>query len=122
MNTRAVISTALDRVAGGACKNCGFFDPQALEDDPNLVEKIQECLTRGLKFACHDGMPHDRFGHFTPTRAQCEAAPLCAGFAAVRAELERRGLRADPPRNLVVAICLEVISRGKVAPCIQSKA
>jgi len=119
--TRVIVSKALDRVTDGVCDSCGFFDPQALEDDPDLVDKITECLQHGKKFACHDGMPHNAFGQFTPSREQQLAAPLCAGFAAVRAELGRRGLLKRPPRNLVVSICLEVISRGRVYPCIPSR-
>jgi hypothetical protein len=120
-NTRAIIGSALDRVAGGACSSCGFFDPQALEDDPNLVDKICDALKRGEKFACHAGMPHDEFGRFVPSLEQQRAAPLCAGFAAVRQELARRGLLEKPPRNLVIAICLEVLARGRAFSCVPSK-
>lgn len=122
MSTRALISKALDRVADGVCDSCGFFDPQALEDDPDLVDKIVSALTApGEKFACHDGMPHDAFGRFIPSLDQQRAAPLCAGFGAMKQELTRRGLLEKPPRNLVIAICLEVISRGRSFPCIPSK-
>lgn len=121
MSTRAIIGAALDRVATGVCSSCGFFDPQALEDDPALLDKIVDSLNGGGKFVCHDGLPHDKFGRFTPSPQQMAAAPLCAGFAAVKAELNRRGMLAKPPRNLVIAICLEVIARGRSAPCIPSR-
>ncbi len=117
------LKKGLDRVADGTCSSCGFFDPAALEDDPDLIEKIFSSLTgSGPRFVCHAGFPQDDFGNYVPSVAQMQAAPLCAGYAAVKLELLQRGLLKNPPRAMVVAICREVLRRGQSFPCIPSRA
>lgn len=115
------IQAGLDRVASSTCSSCGFFDPEAIDDDPDLVEKIFVALTGGPRFVCHESMPQNILGQYVPSKAQCDAATLCAGFAAVKAELSKRGLLEKPPRNLVVALCREIVARGRTFPCIPSK-
>ncbi len=111
---------ALDRVAESACKSCGFFDPQALEDDPDLIDKIFEGLNGGKRFVCHDGLPTNNFGQYVPTLEQQLAAPLCAGFAALKAEIAKQGVDFTTSRQKV-QLCREILKRGRLAPCIPDR-
>lgn len=112
---QAIITAAAGRVAEKACGSCAFFDPTALEDDPDIVGKLVHCLKSGSKFACHDGFPTDETGHYEPTPAELEAAPTCAGFAAVRHELTKRADLTKDPGRLEVAIALNIARRAR--PC-----
>lgn len=114
------LKTSLDRVAGRTCGSCGFFDPEALEDDPDLIEKMVDALNGGKPFKCHEAFPQAPTGHFMPTIAQQIAAPLCAGFAALKAELEKRGETFGTNRQKA-QLCLEILRRGRLAPCIPSR-
>lgn len=116
-----LVSAALDRVAGKTCHSCGFFDPTALDDDPDLIEKIVDALNGGKPFKCHEGFPtHPLSGRYIPTLEQQKAAPLCAGYASLKSELERQGASLKDFRGQVV-LCRAIIRRGQLAPCIPSK-
>lgn len=97
---REAITAGSCRVAGAACSSCAFFDPTALEDDLDLVWKLADALKRDKRFVCHDGFPQNARGAFIPSDEQMAKAPLCAGFAAVRREMQARGL-LEGNRNLV---------------------
>lgn len=114
------LAPSLDRVAGRTCNSCGFFDPTALEDDPELVEKIFEALNGGRPFKCHEGMPQNIFGHYVPTRAQQLAARQLSLDRREAGTERRSGSKLKTDREKV-ALCREIIRRGNLAPCIPSR-
>lgn len=97
------------------CGSCAFNDVTAWEDDPDLGDKIAECLETEKRFVCHDGFPHNARGEFIPTKEAQLAAPLCAGFAAVKARLVAKG--EAPSKVAVVRSALE-LCKERPAPVI----
>lgn len=93
----AVLSGAA-RVENAMCESCAFVDPTAQSDDPELLEKLRRCFSTGERFVCHRDFPQDASGRYRPTRDHIRAAPLCAGFAAVRREFERRRIGPREPK------------------------
>lgn len=87
----AILNAGAERVCEKVCDSCGFFDPAALQDDPDLVFNIAAALKLGKRFVCHEGFPQDAEGKYIPTKEEMDAAPLCAAFASIRKEFSRQG-------------------------------
>lgn len=83
-NLRRLMEPVLAGMGVGLCGSCAFNDPQAIKDDPELLEKIRAAMMRGGRFVCHANLPQDAAGNYCPTKEEQDAAPLCAGYAALR--------------------------------------
>src|SRR5689334_21216420 len=81
---RQLMEPVLAGMGVSPCDSCAFNDPKAIEDDPELLEKIRLALERGERFICHAGLPQDARGSYCPTKEEQARAPLCAGYAALR--------------------------------------